>query len=323
MLLYLGLAGLGSGVLLAVGVVIYLLLGRSSQMRSRLRQLERPVGLTKSPQSSSQSDHNPMMRVALALSERAVARQGGQNRVEAGLERAGIALRPAEWLLVRVAVSVTCAVGLAFAMPWLVGMLLGLVAGWLGTAQYRRMRASRRERKFGDLLPESLQLVVGALRSGFSLPQAVDALVREGPEPIASEFGRAMAEIRLGGDLEDALERTANRNGSRDLAWLVMAIRIQREVGGNLSEVLETAVETMRERGRLHRHVRALSAEGRMSAYVLIGMPIVLAAWMLAFRREYIRPLYTEPLGLMMLAGAVVMVGLGTLWISRLIKVEV
>ena len=92
-------------------------------------------------------------------------------------------------------------------------------------------------------------------------------MVREGAEPVATEFGRALAETRLGGDLEDALERTAVRNGSQDLAWLVMAIRIQREVGGNLSEVLETAVETMRERARLRRHVRALSAEGRLSAY--------------------------------------------------------
>src|SRR6185437_2866651 len=153
----------------------------------------------------------------------------------------------------------------------------------------------------------ALQLVVGALRSGFTLQQAVDALVREGPDPVAGEFSRALAEIRLGGDLEDALDRVAARNSSRDLAWLVMAIRIQREVGGNLSEVLETAVETMRERGRLRRHVRALSAEGRLSAYVLVGMPVVLSIWMFLVRRSYLKPLYTEPLGIAMLVAAAVM----------------
>ena len=140
---------------------------------------------------------------------------------------------------------------------------------------------------------------------------------------MAGEFGRAVAEIRLGGELEDALERTAARNNSRDLAWLVMAIRIQREVGGNLSEVLETAVETMRERGRVTRHVRALSAEGRMSAYVLIGLPICLGLYMFLVRRDYVRPLFSTTLGLLMLVGAGIMLGLGTFWMSRVIKVEV
>jgi tight adherence protein B len=165
--------------------------------------------------------------------------------------------------------------------------------------------------------------MVSALRSGFSLPQAVDALVREGPEPVAGEFNRALAEIRLGGELEDALDRVATRNNSRDLGWLVMAIRIQREVGGNLSEVMETAVSTMRERGRLFRHVRALSAEGRLSAYVLIALPVGVAAFMFASRGDYIRPLYTTFLGVVMLVTAVVLVAVGAFWLSRVIKVRV
>jgi Flp pilus assembly protein TadB len=140
---------------------------------------------------------------------------------------------------------------------------------------------------------------------------------------VASELGRAMAETRLGGDLEDALDRVGERNASQDMAWLVMAIRIQREVGGNLSETLETAVHTMRERGRLQRHVRALSAEGRLSALVLLGMPIVIGGWMFVFRRDYLRPLYTETLGLMMLTAAVVMMLAGTAWLRKLVRVEV
>jgi Flp pilus assembly protein TadB len=103
----------------------------------------------------------------------------------------------------------------------------------------------------------------------------------------------------------------------------VMAIRIQREVGGNLSEVLETAVTTMRDRSRLIRHIRALSAEGRLSALVLIGMPIVLGAWMFVFRRDYLRPLYTEPMGLLMLGGSIVMVIIGGLWLRKLVQVRV
>jgi tight adherence protein B len=102
-----------------------------------------------------------------------------------------------------------------------------------------------------------------------------------------------------------------------------MALRVQRDVGGMLSEVLETAVETMRERGRLRRHVQALSAEGRLSAWVLAGMPVLLAAFMFTARREYLRPLYTTPIGITMLMSAVMMMVLGGFWLSRVVRVEV
>jgi tight adherence protein B len=266
---------------------------------------------------------NAFVRSALALSQRAVERQGQQSRIEASLDRAGIDLRPAEWLLMRAGAAAGSAVLLALVFPVWLGVPIGLGVGWLLTRLYRNVRASRRSARFAELLPEALQLVVGAIRSGFSLGQAVDALVREGPEPVASEFGRALAETRLGGEMEDALDRAAARNNSHDLAWLVMAIRIQREVGGNLSEVLQTAVDTMRERERINRHVRALSAEGRLSAYVLTAMPILLAAWLFTFRGEYLRPLYTQPLGIAMLLTAAVMVAVGAFWMSRLIKVDV
>jgi len=168
-----------------------------------------------------------------------------------------------------------------------------------------------------------LQLVVGSLRAGFSLGQAVDAMVKEAPEPIATEFSRALAETRLGADLEDALARLASRMRSSDLDWVVVAIRIQHEVGGNLAEVVSTNVETMRERESLRRHVRALSAEGRMSAYIVGSLPPLVILLMLAVRRAYILPLFTTAAGLLLLIFAVVLITTGSLWMWRLIKVEV
>ncbi|NJC73587.1 VWA domain-containing protein [Planosporangium thailandense] len=317
-LLYLAVGGIGLAVLLAAAVVMYLLVGRSP-VRNRLRQLE---GFGSAP-AVAVRDENPVLRAALEVSEQAIARRGNLARIEADLDRAGLDLRPAEWILLRAGVAAIGGVLLALLLPWLLGLLLGVVVGWLATGVYRRLRASRRASRFNEELPDALQLVVSALRSGFSFPQAIGALVSEGDEAVAGEFGRALAETRLGGDLEDALLRTAERTASADLAWLVMAIRVQREVGGTLSEVLETAVETMRERGRLRRHVRALSAEGRLSAWVLIAMPVLLAAFMFTTRREYLRPLYTTPIGLTMLFVAVVMMALGTFWITRVVKVEV
>ncbi|MEV4642312.1 type II secretion system F family protein [Actinoplanes sp. NPDC049548] len=293
------------------------------RVRRRLRELDRFVPARGGPPAESGAGGNGLVRAVMEVSERAVQQPDRHQRLELMLDRAGSSLRPAEWQLIRLGLAVGAAIALVTVLPWWVGLPGGLLAGWGGAGLYLRLRATRRARSFGGQLPDALQLLVGSLRSGFSLPQSLDALVRDGAEPIAGELGRALAETRLGGDLEEALERVAERNASQDLSWLVMAIRIQREVGGSLSEVLETAVGTMRERARLHRHVRALSAEGRLSALILFGMPIVLAAWMFVFRREYLRPLYTEPLGLLMLGASVIGVLIGGLWLRKLIKVEV
>jgi tight adherence protein B len=319
--------GLAVGLALLAGAVLALALARPKRSRAEIRRrvarLDRvPVG-RRATVVQPERPGGAVLRAALAVSERAVRRPGRRERIELALDRAGSALRPAEWLLIRAAVTAGTVIAAALVLPWWVAAALALPAGWFGSGQYLRLRAGRRTRAFGDQLPDALRLVVGSLRSGFSLSQAVDAVVREGTDPIATELGRALAETRLGGDLEDALERAGERTGSRDMAWLVMAIRIQREVGGNLSETLETAVETMRERSRLARHVRALSAEGRLSALVLLGMPIVLGGWMFLFRRDYLRPLYTEPLGLAMLVGSVLLVVAGAAWLRRLVRVEV
>jgi len=128
---------------------------------------------------------------------------------------------------------------------------------------------------------------------------------------------------RLGVPVEDTLERVADRMCSEDFAWTVMAIRVQREVGGNLAEVLTKTASTMRERARLRRQVQVLSAEGRLSAYILIGLPIVMGTYMFLFRHSYVTPLYSTGLGLLMLTSAVVLVVLGALTMRKMIQVEV
>ena len=140
-------------------------------------------------------------------------------------------------------------------------------------------------------LPDTLQLMAGSLSAGYSMPQAVDTVVREGKGPISTEFNRALVETRLGVELEDALDGIAERMQSVDFAWVVMAIRIQREVGGNLAEVLTTVSATLRERERLRRQVQVLSAEGRLSAWILGLLPIVFAFYLVLVRPEYLAPL--------------------------------
>ena len=150
-------------------------------------------------------------------------------------------------------------------------------------------------------LPDTLQLMAGSLSAGYSMPQAVDTVVREANPPISTEFNRALVETRLGVDLEDALDGIADRMESVDFAWVVMAIRIQREVGGNLAEVLTTVAATLRERERLRRQVQVLSAEGRLSAWILGGLPIVFALYLLLVRPDYLLPMVQNVLGWIMI----------------------
>ncbi|GLZ30135.1 hypothetical protein Lesp02_23250 [Lentzea sp. NBRC 105346] len=264
------------------------------------------------------------MRSLLTLSERFVNRPGMRERIELDLDLAGIRLRPAEWLLLRAGLAVV--IGVVFGAvtgAMIICGPLGTLLGWFGTRLFLKVRVGMRRAAFGNQLPDTLQLVASALRSGFSLPQALGSVVREGTQPIAGEFARALAKTRLGMSIEDALDAAAERMKCQDLSWVVMAIRIQREVGGNLAELLLTTVHTMRERAAMRRQVKALTAEGRLSAYILIGLPVGLGLWMFISRRDYIEPLYTRPLGWVLLGIASICITVGWFWMSRLIKVEV
>jgi Flp pilus assembly protein TadB/Mg-chelatase subunit ChlD len=320
-----GLAALVFLGLLAVGLVAVSPLLERDQRRRRLAQLEAfTVAPPAPPPSPSDSDPTSQVaRAALALSERVVRARGLEARIALELDRAGMRLRPHEWLLLRALICLIAVLLLTLFVGPLAAVPLGVVLGWAGTWLYQRWRADRRAEAFAALLPDALQLVIGSLRSGFSLSQAVDAMARELPDPVSTEFGRALGETRLGASLDDALERVAVRMRSTDLAWAVVAVRVQQEVGGNLAEVLTTTVNTLRERNSLRRHVRALSAEGRISAWILVALPVVAGAFMLLFRREYMRPLVTEPVGIAMLAAGIVLVVVGTVWMSRMVRVEV
>ena len=240
------------------------------------------------------------------------------------LDLAAIGRRPAEWALLGVAGSAALA-GLLTVLTrsLVIGVLAGGLIGWLGMRLVLSMRIRRRRAAFAEQLPDVLQLVAGSLQSGFSLEQAVDAVVRENTQPAAGEFSRALAEARLGADVEDALDGVASRMDSNDLRWAVMAVRIQRTVGGNLAEVLRNTVGAMRERAFLRRHVRALSAEGRLSAYFIVALPVVIGGWLFFSDPTYMHPLYTTTVGLFILSAAAVLVVLGALWMRVLIRVEV
>jgi Flp pilus assembly protein TadB len=260
--------------------------------------------------------------VALDVTRRLMS-STAEQRLARRLELAAVARKPAQWALLGgcVGVVMAAAVGIITGNV-ILGLLAGGLTGWLSMRALLSFLIRRRRAAFAEQLPDLLQLIASSLHSGFSLLQALDAVMRETGQPAAGEFARALAESRLGADLEDCLETIADRMGSDDLRWTVMAIRIQRGIGGNLAEVLTTTVNTIRERGYLRRQVHALTSEGRLSAYILIALPVVVGAFLFLTRPTYMRPLYTTHLGEGMLAGAFVLVVLGALIMRQMIKLE-
>jgi tight adherence protein B len=270
------------------------------------------------------SDVPGLKETAVAMADHFVKGQDFEQKLANKLDRAGFKLTASEWILLHIGAAVIAPIfGLLLTGGNIAVILLFFVLGTALPWMYLSMKESRRIKKFNGQLAQTLQIVAGALQAGLSLPQAVDTVVKEGAEPIASEFRRAIIEQRLGVEIEDTLDTVAERMESMDFKWVVMAIRIQREIGGNLAELLLTVAATLREREYLRRQVQVLSAEGRLSAWILGGLPVVFFAYLALARPEYLEPMLTNPMGWAMMGSAVVMLIIGGFWLKKMVKVEV
>jgi tight adherence protein B len=263
------------------------------------------------------------LRRAVQATESFAERQGFLERTERLLEKADLPLRAGEALFFYAA-GVLLLIGVAFALTSnLLGtFVVGLFAVMVPPAVVNYL-ANRKKRQFEALLPDTLQLLSSTLRAGYSMMQGVEAVSQEVSEPMGKELRRVVTEARLGRPLEEALEGVAERMGSDDFGWAVMAIRIQREVGGNLSELLMTVAETMTQRERLRRDVSALTAEGRMSAYVLGALPVGLGIFLYMMNPDYIGKLFDTGMGQVMLGLAILGIAIGFAWMFKIIKIEI
>ncbi len=317
--------------LLFLGMGTLLAFGMTRSMRVELSPMQQQLSLYTADGMRHTASHPVTQSGGAQLKESAVRMAEGlvQKRdFEAGLatklDRAGMSLKAAEWLLLHAAIAIGAAF---FALLITGGSLLltlflfvaGLVLPWF----FLSFKASRRMKKFNGALAQTLQIIAGALQAGLSLPQAIDTVVQEGDEAVAGEFRRAIIEQRLGVDIEDSLDSVADRMDSEDFKWVVMAVRIQREVGGNLAELLLTVAATLREREYLRRQVQVLSAEGKMSAYILGGLPPAFFLYLSVARPTYLDPMLHTSLGMLMLGVAAVMMTVGGFWMKQTVKVEV
>jgi tight adherence protein B len=229
------------------------------------------------------------------------------------------------------AMVVTISVLTGVAMALLVGLVLrvpfarvgGLVVGGMLPYLFLMQRRSARLRRFEEQFPDALDLLSRALRAGHAFQAALGMVADELPDPVGPEFRKTFEQQNFGLPLNDALTELADRTGLLDVRFFVTAVAIQRETGGNLSEILDNLANVVRERFKLLRQVRVHTAHGRLTGYVLLALPAALGLALSFINPDHMHALFVERLGRLMLAGAVVMQTVGYLWIRQVVKIEV
>jgi tight adherence protein B len=254
----------------------------------------------------------------LTAVEEILERHGKRAELATTLAVADISMKPAEFVAM---------VALVAVVGGLVGLMIGGLIVALSVATvvclavrfYVRRTKAKRQAAFADQLPDVLQLVTTALRSGYGLTQALDGVAEEAEEPARGEFARVLVESRLGRDLSEAMRAVAQRMESDDLEWVVGAIDINRDTGGNLSEILNTVSATIRERQRMARQVDTYTAEGRLSARILTALPLAMALWQWRSNPTNFA-LLTHGGGLVAFIAAGILLVLGTIWVHKIVN---
>jgi tight adherence protein B len=313
-------------VFCALAGVFWMLIGTGQRLREE-RVMAQRMGLARSgvqeapdrPDTSVAWIPTPVVQVGGRVAEVG----GFSSALDHRLEQAGFPLKGGEFVVVTTLAGLGGALlTLLLAQPLAIVLVVGAVTGGIPYGMLR-LSLKRRETKLRGQLPDVLTVMASSLRAGHSFLQALDTVSKEIDEPAATEFNRVVAEIRLGRAAEDSLTSMAERIGSEDFMWAVLAINIQREVGGNLAEILDTVADTIRERDKIRRDVDTLTAEGRLSAYVLLAMPFLIALYMALVNPEYIGLLFTTGIGLVLVCVASCLMVVGIFWMRKIIKIDV
>jgi tight adherence protein B len=211
---------------------------------------------------------------------------------------------------------------LVFRAPLPLAIAFGAIGAVLPILYVSQAR-TKRLHKFDEQLPDALDLISRALRAGHAFPSAMQMVATEAADPMASEFQITFEEINYGVSVHDAMMNLATRVPSMDLRYFIISVLLQRETGGNLSELLDNLSHLIRERFKLIGRIRVLSAEGKLSAYILLGLPFATAAMVYLVNPEFMSLLWTDPAGLKMSAGAILMMAVGSFVMWRIVKIRV
>jgi tight adherence protein B len=308
-LLVVGLAAVAAGLLVLALVVL-----PGGPARVPLSRLDPTVA----PEASALAGAGAAAGAAV---EKVLVKRGLLARGVAALERAGMTTPLPKFVLNVGLWTVAAAVaGTLLVDTWL-GLLM-LVVVPFGARLMVKFKVGRRQAQFADQLDDSLQLMASSLRAGHSLLRAVDAVSQDAASPTAEEFARIVNETRVGRDLSDSLDEVAERMSSDDFTWVAQAIAIHREVGGNLAEVLDAVGHTIRERNAIRRQVKALSAEGKLSAIVLGALPFAIMGFISLTNPSYLAKFTQSFMGFAMLGGAALLMVVGMFWLKKTVAIK-
>jgi tight adherence protein B len=267
-----------------------------------------------------------VMRTAegpLPAVERLMAGTQAGSRLARLIEQSGVATTPGAVVAMSLSaglVSTLCVLVVIGSLPIALGLAVFVVSMPFFWLKYKR---SQRIKKFEEQFPEALDLLSRAIRAGHAFQTAMGMVADELPAPVGVEFKKAFDQQNFGLPLREALVELSERVPSLDVRFFVTSVTIQRETGGNLSEILDNLARVVRERFKIRRQVRVHTAHGRFTGYVLLALPAALALVLTWLSPEHMKLLFNERLGQAMLVGAMVMQGIGFVWIRQVIKIEV
>ena len=279
----------GGGLVLAALVVAWLVRARRRE-RALIEILDLPYG--ERDVSIEAATERGLVAGTVTVAGKMVDQLDTGGSLAARLEEAHIAMRPGEFLIISLAAGLAMgAVLTGITGQWLFGVV-GLVMGPVGGVAFLKRKVASRRNAFAKQLPDALTLIASSLSAGHTFLRAIQMMCEESEPPLSEEFARVVSETRLGDPVVDALDRMAKRLQLRDLEWVVQAIRIQQTVGGKLADLLHTLADFIRAREEMRREVDVLTAEGRISAWVLGALPVFLLLAIQVINPAYMKPMY-------------------------------
>ncbi|NLF63846.1 MAG: secretion system protein [Chloroflexi bacterium] len=326
------IAGVALGLVMVVGASAALLLGSGSRQVSQ--RMEQFVGTYEPVAEPEQPESNIRRRAGFSdRFDEQLVRRDAFDRIRRRIARSDIKLRVSEYILLQILAALGLAVVGYFVLDNIIYAILGAVFGLQLPRIYVNFMANRRLHAFENQLSDTLNLWVNALRSGYSVLQGMEAIATELPPPISREFERVVQEVRLGLSLEQALANLVRRMPSEDLDLIVTAINIQREVGGNLAEILDIISHTIRERVRIKGEIRTLTSQGRLTGWVIGLLPLILAFLVYSINPTYGGQLIVKeapfivpdvlPCGWLVIFAGLLMMGFGILAVRKIVDIEV
>jgi len=310
-------AGIGVGVLLVFAGISAFMTGEGN-IDQRLARYAGGKGQTDEPKQQRQRRAD--VDVAILTSD--VEDKRLRMKVQRDLARANLKLKVSEYYYIRIGLMIGLGLFLYLFRDPLSGVL-GAVIGYFFPRIYVGRRIGGRLGAFNKQLPDTITLLSNSLRAGSSFLQSIELVSRETPAPMGEEMGRVVREVNLGLSMEEALHNMVRRIKSEDLDLMVTAISIQQQVGGNLAEILDTIAFTIRERVRIKGEVSTLTAQGRMSGYLVAFLPIAIAAMINMIQPAFMEPLFTQTIGQIMLGVGITMMTIGFFAIRKITDIKI